>query len=116
AEVFDPTVVPLTAAAGIEVQTRGPVHEAFAQPADSGPPPDAPQQPPDPIPEQPPAERPDGENVQWIPGYWAWDAEQNRFLWVSGTYRDAPPGRQFVPGYWTQDGLAWRWVPGFWNG
>src|SRR5437879_3992446 len=82
---------------GVEVQTRGPVHEAFAQPHDASaaPGPAVPREPPPSIPELAPDERPQGDNVQWIGGYWAWDAERNDFIWVSGTYRNAPPGRQF---------------------
>jgi hypothetical protein len=108
----DPSAVP----PGIEVQTRGPIHEAFAQPNDLnfGPSPAVPKAPPPPLPEQPPDVAPQGDNAQWIGGYWAWDAERNDFIWVSGTYRNAPPGRQFVPGHWVNTAEGWRWVPGFW--
>jgi hypothetical protein len=101
----------------VEVQTRGPVHEAFAQPVDPNaqPEPLVNTQPPDAVPEEPPEQRPEGANVQWLPGYWAWDADRHEFLWVSGVYRDAPPGTTFEPGYWTQEGEAWRWVPGYWT-
>ncbi|MCS7046430.1 MAG: YXWGXW repeat-containing protein [Gemmataceae bacterium] len=101
---------------GVEIQVRGPVHEAFAQPNDPqvGPGPVVPKAPPAPIPEEPPAERPEGNNVQFIPGYWAWDPENNRFIWVSGTYRNAPPGRQWIPGHWEQTDGGWRWIPGYW--
>src|SRR5438067_9601137 len=80
---------------GVEVQTRGPVHEAFAQAFDpvQGPGPVVPNPPPPVIRELPPEERPQGDNVQWISGYWSWDAERNDFVWVSGTFRNAPPGR-----------------------
>jgi hypothetical protein len=100
----------------IEVQTRGPVHEAYAQPTDLQPEPGpmVPKQPPEPIPELPPEQQPEGENVQWIGGYWAWDADRNDFLWVSGIYRNGPPGRRYVAGYWTQTDEGWRWVSGFW--
>ena len=97
-------------------QTRGPIHEAFLQPIDGvaelGAP--VPKAPPPAINELPPDQQPDGKNVQWIPGYWAWDADTNAFLWVSGFWRDAPPDRQYVPGYWTQAPEGWRWVAGFW--
>src|SRR5687767_2832027 len=77
--------------AGIEVLSRGPVHEAFAQPyaADAAPPPSAPKAPPPPVPEVPPDNKPDGLNVQWIAGYWAWDEERHDFIWVSGFWRAA---------------------------
>ncbi|MCI0681101.1 MAG: hypothetical protein L0Y71_03270 [Gemmataceae bacterium] len=101
---------------GIEIRTRGPVHEAFAQPDGIRPEPGQaiPKQPPAPIPEEPPEERPEGENMQYVPGYWAWDPEQNEFLWVSGGYRNVPVGRQWVPGSWVETEEGWRWVPGFW--
>ena len=43
-----------------------------------------------------------GDNVVWIPGYWSWDDSRNDFLWVSGIWRNLPPGRQWVPGYWSE--------------
>src|SRR5262245_19752519 len=102
--------------AGVEVQARGPIHEAFAQPAEVNPGagPVVPKQPPDPIAEVPPDQRPEGADVQWLPGYWAWDSDRNDFLWVSGVYREVPPGRQWVSGYWTHTPEGWRWVSGFW--
>lgn len=100
----------------IQVQARGPVHEAFAQPPDAQglPGPVVPREPPGPVPEEPPDLQPKGDNIQWIPGYWAWDADKNDFLWITGTYRDAPGGRKFAPGYWEQAGDGYRWVAGFW--
>ncbi|MBY0527678.1 MAG: hypothetical protein K2R98_30045, partial [Gemmataceae bacterium] len=102
--------------AGIAVQARGPVHEAFAQPnnANPAPTPVVPKKPPEPIPEEPPEQKPEGDTVTWMPGYWAWDADQNDFLWVSGFWRVPPPQRRWVPGYWNQAGDGWQWVPGFW--
>src|SRR4051812_27969458 len=101
---------------GVEVQARGPVHEAFAQPIDGRPEPGPmiPQAPPDPVPELPPEQQPERANVQWITGYWAWDADRNVSIWVGGVSRDAPPGRRYVSGYWEQTPQGWRWVPGFW--
>ena len=76
---------------GAEVLTRGPVHEAFAETVTFDPQPGsvAPKAPPAPIEELPPDERPEGGNVAWIPGYWAWDDERSDFLWVSGIWRSA---------------------------
>jgi hypothetical protein len=103
--------------ADIQVQRGGPIHEAFAQPVQANPQPGPliGRQPPAPVPEQPPDQRPEGANVVWIPGYWAWDAERNDFLWVSGIWRNAPPGQDYVAGYWKQEGGRWRWVSGFWS-
>ena len=103
---------------GIEVQTRGPLHEAFAQPIGVKPEPGVviAKEPPPLVPEEPPEQKPEAENSQWIPGYWAWDAQKQDFLWVSGVYRIPPQDRTFVPGYWQHATDGWRWVAGFWAG
>lgn len=99
-----------------EVLTRGPVHEAFAEPVtfDPKPGPAAPKAPPAPIEELPPDQKPAGDNVQWIPGYWHWDEERDDYLWVSGIWRAVPPGRQWVPGYWDAQAGSPRWISGYW--
>jgi hypothetical protein len=101
---------------GVEVLTRGPVHEAFAETITFDPEPGivAPQAPPDAIEEVPPQQRPAGTNLAWIPGYWAWDDERNDFLWISGIWRALPPGRQWVPGYWGQSLQGVQWTSGYW--
>ena len=101
---------------GTETLVSGPVHEAFASPLIYDPRPTAlvPKPPPQPIQEVPPDQKPVGANVQWIPGYWAWDDSRNDFLWISGLWREPPPGRQWVPGYWTQAQGGYQWVPGAW--
>jgi hypothetical protein len=101
---------------GVEVMARGPVHEAFAEPVIRGPRP-APvvnKKPPDPIEELPPDQKPDGQNVQWIPGYWGWDEDRNDYIWISGTWRAEPPGREWFPGHWNQVDDGWQWVSGYW--
>ena len=101
---------------GPEVLSRGPIHEAFASPVVFNATPGliVPKQPPNPIEEQPPDQRPEGAAVEWVPGYWAWDDERDDFLWISGIWRDIPPGRQWVPGYWHQVDAGYRWTSGFW--
>ncbi len=105
------------AAEPFEPQTRGPVHEAFAQPyeAEPRPSPIVPKPPPAPIEELPPDQKPAGDNVVWIPGYWAWDDERADFVWVSGFWRDMPPHQAWVPGYWAQLEQGYQWVPGYWS-
>jgi len=100
-----------------EVLTRGPVHEAFAEPVDlnTQAPLVAPTQPPANITENPPTDKPSGDQFVWVPGYWAWDAERNDYIWVSGCWRAAPPNRYWVPGYWSKTDMGWQWVPGFWG-
>ena len=36
--------------------------------------------PPDPVEELPPDQKPDGDNVLWISGYWDWDEEDKEFI------------------------------------
>src|SRR5262245_60477042 len=79
---------------GADVQARGPVHEAFGEPttivgaagAVVG------KAPPALIEEAPPEEKPSGDNVVWIPGYWGWEDEARDYLWISGFWRAVPPG------------------------
>jgi len=101
---------------GVEVLTRGPVHEAFAETISFDPEPGVvvSKAAPDAIEELPPEQKPDGANVAWIPGYWAWDDERTDFLWVSGIWRALPPGRQWVPGYWAKSGRGSQWTSGYW--
>jgi hypothetical protein len=103
---------------GVDVLTQGPIHEAFAEPViyDPKPGPVVPKEPPPPVNELPPDQKPEGANVQWIPGYWAWDDARKDYIWVSGLWRAMPPGRQWVPGYWQGVEGGYRWVPGYWAG
>ena len=103
-------------AQGAEVLARGPVHEAFAGMVilDPGPGILVNIAPPDAVEELPPEERPEGENVSWIPGYWAWDDERSDFLWISGTWRDLPPGRAWMAGYWSETSQGHQWISGYW--
>jgi hypothetical protein len=100
-----------------EVQTSGPIHEAFATPLTT----DVPEsivvarKPPEPIQEVPPEERPEGQNIIWVPGYFAWDEQREDFIWMSGFWREVPPKRVWVAGYWAEAEGGWQWVPGFWT-
>jgi hypothetical protein len=107
---------PVPGSNDIAVQPRGPIHEAFATPPNAAPQPGPTiaKQPPDPIPEVPPEQRPEGDNVQWIPGYWGWDADRQDFLWVSGLWRVPPDGCKWVPGAWHSAEGGYQWSPGFW--
>jgi hypothetical protein len=112
----DPQPAATSADEGVQVLTRGPVHEAFAETVTFDPEPGivTPKAPPAAIEEVPPEQRLEGSNVAWIPGYWAWDDERRDFLWVSGIWRDLPPGRQWVPGYWGKSAQGYQWVSGYW--
>ena len=102
--------------AGVTVQPRGPVHEAFARPsATPSASPVVPKEPPALINEITPDQKPDLQGVEWIPGYWAWDDEGKDFLWVSGTWRVPPPDRTWYPGSWAKVNGGWQWRSGFWG-
>lgn len=101
---------------GVEYLTRGPLHEAFAEPYSENPEPSlvVQQPPPEPIDEVPPEYRPDGKDVVWIPGYWSWDDEREDFIWISGVWRDLPPGQRWIPGYWDKTSDGFQYISGFW--
>jgi hypothetical protein len=99
----------------VQVLASGPIHEAFAEAVALDPEPGivAPKPSPALIDEIPPEQKPEGD-VQWIPGYWAWDDERNEYIWVSGIWRVPPPGRQWIPGYWTPAEQGYQWISGYW--
>ena len=105
-----------TDASGGQVMTRGAVHEAFAAPVVHDPKaaPIVEKQPPAAIQELPPDQKPAGQNIQWIPGYWSWDVSLSDFIWVSGIWREPPPNSQWVPGYWHDVDGGHQWVAGTW--
>lgn len=106
------------AAQDVEILTRGPVHEAFAESVSFDPEPGLiiRSAPPEDIEELPPEHQLEGENVTWIPGYWGWDDDRSDFLWISGIWRNLPPERQWVPGYWDAlEGGEYQWTSGYWS-
>jgi hypothetical protein len=101
-----------------EALTQGPVHEGFASPIVTDEQKEntvAPKAPPANIQEEPSASRPQGDNVVWVPGYWAWDADRKDYIWVSACWRATVPDMQWVPGYWRPIDKGWEWIPGFWT-
>ncbi len=101
---------------GVEVLARGPIHEAFAttteQPVVAA---IVTKRPPDAVEELPPDQKPEGENVQFIPGYWSYDEDRADYVWISGFWRAAPPGRMWVPGSWRQAANGFQWTAGMWQ-
>jgi hypothetical protein len=101
---------------GVEVLARGPIHEAYATTTEQ--PTVAPivaKRPPDPVEELPPDQKPDGDNVQFIPGYWSYDEDRTDYVWISGFWRATPPGRVWLPGSWRQTAGGWQWTAGLWQ-
>jgi len=101
---------------GEEIQARGQVHEAFAEATETRGEPGVvvSTQPPEVIDEMPPEEKPEGDHVVWIPGYWSHDEEAKDFIWISGFWRAVPPGREWVPGSWQKTEDGYQWVSGYW--
>jgi hypothetical protein len=100
----------------VEVLTRGPIHEAFAEPLTEPKPTLVIEKaPPEAIEEVPPQYAPEEEGAEWINGYWAWDDEREDFIWISGVYRVPPPGTRWVAGYWAEADGGWQWNSGFWT-
>ncbi len=101
---------------GMEVQAQGQIHEAFADVSMNKVQPLTfiPHSVPEPINEIPPDVRPEGEWIEWIPGYWSWDESQDDFIWISGVWRDIPPDRKWNSGYWMAIDGGYQYIPGYW--
>ena len=101
---------------GVEVLARGPLHEAFAAAMTFSPQArlTVKTAPPEAIEEMPPDQKPEGDNVAWIPGYWGWDDEREDFIWISGVWRAIPPGREWIAGYWAVASEGHQWISGYW--
>jgi len=51
----------------------------------------------------------------WVPGYWAWDADDYDYYWVPGTWVAAPePGYLWTPAWWGWDNGAFLFHDGYW--
>jgi hypothetical protein len=55
-----------------------------------------------------------GAGYHWIPGYWAWDADDG-YYWVPATWVVAPVGMLWTPGYWGFAGGFYGWHAGYWG-
>jgi hypothetical protein len=116
-ETLPPPRPVVTPEPGVRVAEQGPIHEAFAQPGAQvrGKDMVAPKAPPAPVPELPPETKPEGNDVRWVPGYWQWEESKQDFIWVSGFWRDVPPGRDWAAGEWKKSGDHYRYEPGYWK-
>ena len=102
---------------GVEPLGKGRVHEAFATPAvfSAKANPIVAKEPPAAVDEMPPDQKPEGSNVQWIRGYFAFDDDKQSYYWVSGLWRNIPPNMDWVPGAWTSANGGSQFVSGFWR-
>lgn len=69
-------------------------------------------QPPEPLDETPPNQHHSGS--VWIPGYWMWDQQSEKYEWVCGIWRLPPPDHSWLSGYWLEVDGGWVWVRGAW--
>lgn len=113
-----PLIIPSNGNEFGEALLRGPVHEAFAELHQADPAPGLiiAQRPPDLIEEAPPEMGPQGRNIEWISGYWAFDDQAADFIWISGIWREIPPGFRWLPGYWLEleNQAGYQWISGSW--
>jgi hypothetical protein len=99
----------------VEPQVKGPVHEAFAEAVtDPQPGPKVDKEPPKDLEELPAADKPEGDDVQWIGGYWDFDQDRKDYLWVSGIYRKFPLRRTWMAGSWVKVEGGWQRQRGIW--
>ena len=57
-----------------------------------------------------------GDGYLWMPGYWAWDADDGDYYWVPGTWVLAPEiGFLWTPGYWGWGDGVYLWHAGYWG-
>ena len=77
---------------GISVRIGPPVLPVYAQPVCPGP------------------------DYIWVPGYWAYDYDDEDYYWVPGTWVIAPePGLLWTPGYWGWSDGFYFWRAGYWG-
>ncbi|MBV8924362.1 MAG: YXWGXW repeat-containing protein [Bradyrhizobium sp.] len=56
------------------------------------------------------------EGYIWVPGYWAWDANEGDYYWVPGTWVEPPqPELLWTPAYWGWIGGRYAFHPGYWG-
>lgn len=70
--------------------------------------------PPLPVYVQPPCP---GYGFIWVPGYWAWDDDDQDYYWVPGTWIEPPRrGYLWTPGWWEYGwGGSYAWHEGYWG-
>ena len=57
-----------------------------------------------------------GDGYIWVPGYWAWYADDDDYYWVPGTWVLPPEvGFLWTPGYWGWNGAAFVFYEGYWG-
>jgi len=71
--------------------------------------------PPDPLDETARSGRNPSGSAVWVEGYWRWYPGLQRYLWVSGCWREPPPNLVWYEGHWRKGGDRWLWEPGYWG-
>jgi hypothetical protein len=59
--------------------------------------------------------RPDADSV-WVPGYWQWEPDTERFTWVPGGFLHPPRERTWIAARWVDVGDGrYRFLSGYWR-
>ena len=57
-----------------------------------------------------------GDGYIWVPGYWAWNADDSDYYWVPATWVLAPgEGELWTPGWWDFQAAGYLWHAGYWG-
>ena len=51
----------------------------------------------------------------WIDGNWKWNSGDNNYVWVTGHWAKAKPGKAWVKGHWKKTPKGHAWVKGHWR-
>jgi hypothetical protein len=55
------------------------------------------------------------QKAVWIEGYWKWSSAADDFIWTSGHWEKAKPGKNWVESHWKRTPKGWVWVKGHWK-
>ncbi|MBC7818196.1 MAG: YXWGXW repeat-containing protein [Planctomycetaceae bacterium] len=104
------------AVAKIETLLHGPVHEAFMNPFSTNTLVGelVTTTPPAPLVENVPQLAQHSDALQFIKGYWSLNPETHKFVWVTGTLRNGPPGHTWMASVWEKVDGGFRRTPGAW--
>jgi hypothetical protein len=91
-----------------------PLNEAVVGVAPVPPEFSAPIAPPEPVVEDNRPLPPETDDV-WTSGYWWWSPPLNRYVWVGGAWRHAPPDQVWTVGNWNLVNGHYFWHPGYWG-
>jgi hypothetical protein len=51
----------------------------------------------------------------WAPGYWAWDGDEDQYVWRGGRWLPEHPGYVWAPDRWERRDHHYHFGPGHWE-